>query len=335
MALRTRDQWWGVTVDAPDARELARFYARLLDWQLFESDGGGRRRLCRAVRAGGGIRGRRRCRAGGLSTTEKRTGADRPDRASPLPVSRPIGLSIAVGDCPVAPLYDSLNRWGPDDDYWLAVVNELYPRDVVDLGCGTGLLTVSIGQQGYTTVGIDPDEAMLAVARNRAGHQYVTWVRGYAADMATASADLVLMTSHVSQVFVADEDWSAVLAEIHRGLRVGCHVVFDMRNPAVRGWEQWNLTDSRRTVAGAGGPVEVWHEVTRVRDNVVTFETTTRAVAGGSVDVAVDTLRFRSEGELRTSLAESGFAVEAVHGDWDASVATGTSRELIVRARRI
>jgi predicted enzyme related to lactoylglutathione lyase len=39
MPLRTRTQWWGVTLDAPDARELARFYARLLDWQLFEYDG--------------------------------------------------------------------------------------------------------------------------------------------------------------------------------------------------------------------------------------------------------------------------------------------------------
>jgi predicted enzyme related to lactoylglutathione lyase len=40
MPLRTTKQWWGVTLDAPDARELARFYARLLGWQLFE-DGDG------------------------------------------------------------------------------------------------------------------------------------------------------------------------------------------------------------------------------------------------------------------------------------------------------
>jgi predicted enzyme related to lactoylglutathione lyase len=40
MPLRTRKQWWGVTLDAPDARELARFYARLLGWQLFDEGGG-------------------------------------------------------------------------------------------------------------------------------------------------------------------------------------------------------------------------------------------------------------------------------------------------------
>ncbi|MFZ0322826.1 MAG: VOC family protein [Actinomycetes bacterium] len=33
--LRTKTQWWGVVLDAPDARELAHFYARLLGWRVF------------------------------------------------------------------------------------------------------------------------------------------------------------------------------------------------------------------------------------------------------------------------------------------------------------
>ena len=35
MGLRRKAQWWGVVLDAPDARELAHFYARLLDWRIF------------------------------------------------------------------------------------------------------------------------------------------------------------------------------------------------------------------------------------------------------------------------------------------------------------
>ena len=39
MPLRTRSHWFGVALDAPDARELAHFYQRLLDWTIFdESD---------------------------------------------------------------------------------------------------------------------------------------------------------------------------------------------------------------------------------------------------------------------------------------------------------
>jgi catechol 2,3-dioxygenase-like lactoylglutathione lyase family enzyme len=41
MPLRARKHWWGVTLDAPNGLELARFYARLLDWQLFPDEAGG------------------------------------------------------------------------------------------------------------------------------------------------------------------------------------------------------------------------------------------------------------------------------------------------------
>ena len=41
MALRRKTQWWGVQLDAPDGRELARFYARLLGWQIFDENESG------------------------------------------------------------------------------------------------------------------------------------------------------------------------------------------------------------------------------------------------------------------------------------------------------
>lgn len=35
MPLRTKAHWFGVVLDAPKARDLAEFYARLLGWQTF------------------------------------------------------------------------------------------------------------------------------------------------------------------------------------------------------------------------------------------------------------------------------------------------------------
>ncbi|HEX6515979.1 MAG TPA: VOC family protein [Nocardioidaceae bacterium] len=35
MTLRTTKHWIGVALNCPDARELARFYARLLGWRVF------------------------------------------------------------------------------------------------------------------------------------------------------------------------------------------------------------------------------------------------------------------------------------------------------------
>ena len=34
----SRRDWWGVVLDAPDARELARFYAALLGWEIAKQE---------------------------------------------------------------------------------------------------------------------------------------------------------------------------------------------------------------------------------------------------------------------------------------------------------
>lgn len=35
---RTKAEWWGAVLDAPDAVELARFYARLLGWKVAKEE---------------------------------------------------------------------------------------------------------------------------------------------------------------------------------------------------------------------------------------------------------------------------------------------------------
>lgn len=40
MLNRTPRHWWGTVLDAPDGPELARFYARLLGWQIVKEEDG-------------------------------------------------------------------------------------------------------------------------------------------------------------------------------------------------------------------------------------------------------------------------------------------------------
>ena len=35
---RSQAEWWGVVLEAPDARALAQFYARLLDWKIAKEE---------------------------------------------------------------------------------------------------------------------------------------------------------------------------------------------------------------------------------------------------------------------------------------------------------
>ena len=74
----------------------------------------------------------------------------------------------------LAPFYDVLNR---DIDYerWADYIHESIDRyavtpvhDVLDLGCGTGSMTLALAARGYDMVGVDLSPEMLSIARNRA-----------------------------------------------------------------------------------------------------------------------------------------------------------------------
>lgn len=227
-------------------------------------------------------------------------------------------------------------RW--DHDFYLALADELGARDVVDIGCGTGVFCVDLARRGMRAVGVDPAAAMLDVARTRPDGDLVTWVHGSADDVPPGSADLIVMMGHVAQYFVSDAEWAGTLAACRRILHDGGHLTFESRNPD-RGWPQrWTRERTTGTLPHPdGGEFTSWVEVTEVVGPPKSFTEThvgTTVLPDGSTVAHAETLRFRSEQEIRDSLAEAGFAVQHVWGDWERGPVRGDSDELIVLARR-
>ena len=61
-------------------------------------------------------------------------------------------------DTRLAALYDHDNPPGEDPAFFRQVADEASATRIVDLGCGTGSLTVTLAGEGRTVVGIDPVE---------------------------------------------------------------------------------------------------------------------------------------------------------------------------------
>jgi SAM-dependent methyltransferase len=88
-----------------------------------------------------------------------------------------------------AAAYDDLNPDDQDHLCYATLADELGATRVLDLGCGTGRLTRALAARGRTAVGIDPDPAMLRVARRRPGGEHVDWRLGFSDRADTGSAD--------------------------------------------------------------------------------------------------------------------------------------------------
>ena len=231
-------------------------------------------------------------------------------------------------------VYDATCAWSRDDDFFVAVVEESGAAlRVLDLGCGTGRLALGLAARGHAVTGVDPARASLAAARAKPGADRVTWIEGTSAHLPDASFDAAVMTSHVAQFFVSDTEWAEVLTDVHRALVPGGRLTFDARDPDGRGWERWPAQWDRTVALPGGGTVAQSVEVTRVDGDVVSHTLRYRFDDGAEL-ASEATLRFRSEADLRRSLAEAGFAVDAVLGGWDRRPVGAGDGELLVIAHR-
>ncbi|GGW97947.1 class I SAM-dependent methyltransferase [Streptomyces lomondensis] len=230
----------------------------------------------------------------------------------------------------LAAVYDPLDPDRGDLDPYLRMAEEFGARQVLDIGCGTGVFALLLAARGVQVVGVDPARASLDVARGKPGGERVRWIHGDATTLPPLAADLATMTGNAAQAIVGAEDWRRTLRGARAALRPGGRLVFETRIPARRAWEEWNrdATYTVTDVPGAGA-VESWVELLDVSGPLVTFRWTYVFAADGQVLTSDSTLRFRERPEVEAELTAQGYTVEDVR---DAPDRPG--REFVFVARR-
>lgn len=221
-------------------------------------------------------------------------------------------------DHPVlAALYDQAEGSREDLDHYVAIIEELGGRSVIDVGCGTGVLAILLAGRGYAVTGVDPAGAMLDVARAKAGAEQVRWVHGTAEALPPRGqqghlpADVAVMTGNVAQVFLTDEEWLATLRALRDVLVPGGHLVFETRIPERRAWEEWAGWGSSVHQVEGVGEVRDTFELVSVEEPYVTFRSD-NTLPDGTVVPSASTLIFRSMPELERTLGEAGFTIREV-----------------------
>jgi SAM-dependent methyltransferase len=237
-------------------------------------------------------------------------------------------------DADLVGLYDLDNPGGEDHAFFRALADEIDAHSIIDLGCGTGLLTRSLARAGRTVIGVDPSRTMLDHARRQPGGEAVTWIHGDASALApTGTADLALCTGNAI-MHVSPEELPSTLTSLAAVLRCGGIVSFESRNPACRGWEQWTPEATCSERVTPAGQLREWLDVTDVREGRVVFDAH-NVFPDGEDRVYTSILFFRSAEEFQRELEVAGFTDIMWTGDWHGAPVEETSRILVFRARRV
>ena len=114
----------------------------------------------------------------------------------------------------------------------MELAGDVTGRTILDAGCGSGPLAVSLRDRGARITGFDSSPAMVALARQRLGPESTVLVADLAGPLpfdAESFDDVV-----ASLVLHYLEDWSGPLAELRRVLRPGGRLIVAVNHPVIR-----------------------------------------------------------------------------------------------------
>lgn len=230
-----------------------------------------------------------------------------------------------------APFYDwenarTLGR--RDVPFWKSVATQAGGR-VLELGCGTGRISIPLGRAGIDLVGIDRSDAMLARARRRVRRgrleQQVRLVRGDICYLPFATArrrgfSAVLAPYGVLQSLLRERDLAETLDAVHRVLEpgglFGLELVADLPS-----WEEYRKRVSLKGWKTRRGGVHVTLVETVRQDprkRLTIFDQAFTERRGRATRTHQFSLTFRtlSVPQVARRLARAGFEVAALLGDY-------------------
>lgn len=239
-------------------------------------------------------------------------------------------------DPDLASFYDVENAWMEDMETCFDLAKPA--ASVLDLGCGTGLLSVAIAEDGRRrVVGVDTARAMLDIARARKGGDRVRFVEADARSARLGETfDLVVMTGHAFQCFLTGDDRLALLSTIATHLSENGRFVFDSRNPRAEEWLEWNRDESERVIEHPRfGAFLAWNEASQdPQTGIVTYETHYRKLVGTRHWKAESRIAFPEKTEIEALLREAGLKADRWMGDWSGEAFEDNSPEIIPVGRR-
>jgi ubiquinone/menaquinone biosynthesis C-methylase UbiE len=244
-----------------------------------------------------------------------------------------------------APFYDWENAQTVgrrDVAFWRRIAAAQDGR-VLELGCGTGRITIPVAREGAAIVGIDRSAEMLARGRQRLRRARLpgaVLVRGDIRMLPFRSRhgfSLVMAPYGILQSLTREADLRATLASVHRVLRKGGTFGIDLV-PDLPRWSEYDRRVSLRGTRGRSTNVTLVESVRQdERRRLTIFDHEYIERRGRQSRVHRFTLTFRtlSVAQMRRRLEAAGFEITAVLGDYSGGPWDPRSDVWMILAKRM
>jgi SAM-dependent methyltransferase len=227
---------------------------------------------------------------------------------------------------------------GPNDLQFYQRHAAKYGTPVLELGCGSGRLSIPLAAAGVDITGIDMAASMLAVARNKAGHRGVA-IRFVQVDCRSFSLGrqfrLIFFANNSLSHLLQRAEVEACLRCVRQHLAPGGRFIIDVFTPSARilardATQQYPV--GRYDDPDGGGLITVT-ETSRYDPATQVNHLMWHYQSEGKLEISRVPLKLRMfyPQEIDALLSYNGFVVENKYGDYDEnSYGSESPKQLIV-----
>ncbi len=231
--------------------------------------------------------------------------------------------------------YDGFSDLGYYDDYArfihraVSAQSDITVTDILDLGCGTGLLSSRLEKSGYSVIGIDDSAEMLSRARMASEtllltQQSITDFELY------GTVQAVVCTQDTLNYLPVKEQLSCCFSLVANYLEPGGLFIFDVNTE----YRFSFVYGDRDFVYESGGDMFVWRNRDRVRSHIMELTLFKRERGGYSRYDETQVQYKRASSFWEKLLKDNGFIICGVYSDLNGAPKSDTAEKNYYVAKR-
>jgi ubiquinone/menaquinone biosynthesis C-methylase UbiE len=175
-----------------------------------------------------------------------------------------------------AQVYDELMK-NVDYKAWTEYIERMFklfnikPKNIIDLACGTGNITIPLAKRNYNIIGIDISQDMLSIAEQKAREHSLN-IQWICQDMINfqgfTKQDAIICACDGLNYILKVEDLQSIFSRVYTSLRQGGIFVFDMNS-------RYKIEEvlAEQTFAYAGEEISyIWENYYNKDQEIIDFE---------------------------------------------------------------
>jgi len=235
-------------------------------------------------------------------------------------------------------LYDYFQMGVENDVNFYLDYFKKFKGKILEIGAGTGRITIPLLKKGIDVTALDIAPKMLAILKAKAAKEKLP-VKVICADMRTFKAggkfDAVIITYRTFQHMYSVNDQTNALEAIKKHLKPNGILIFDVYTPSFKYIQKgdWQWREDKDIDSSIKGKIKIYYRNRYDMVEQIMYQEYRINYPNGKKNIALLKMRFFFRFEIEHLLGLTGFKVQKLYGDFKKNKFKNGSPEMIWVAR--